>query len=175
MDKKEVINRLNKEYGDFTDYINGLSESDYKYRFEEKWSAKQQLEHIEMCVKPLVQVYGMPKPLIEQNFGKVDRPNKSYQELLDDYLKKLSEGGKAPNQYVPDDENITHKGQLVESLKSLIEKLNYRISEFEEAELESLMIPHPLLGKITLKEMLYNAIYHVQHHKNQAIENLENR
>ena len=175
MNKKEIINQLNINYNEFIDYINELSQDDFDYRFEGKWSAGNQLEHIVMCIAPLVQIFGMPKSLIEQNFGKIERPNKSYQELLEEYLQKLSEGCKAPTQYVPKNEKSTQRDQLIESLKSLVGNLNSKIDKFEDVELESLIIPHPLLGKVSLKEMLYNAIYHVKHHQNQAIKNLINK
>lgn len=172
MNKKEIINQINEHYGKFIEYMIKLSQDDFEFRYQEKWSAGQQLEHIVMCVKPLVQVYGMPKSIIEQNFGKVNRPNKTYQELLDEYKGKLKEGGKAPTQYVPEKESSTQRDSLIETLQDLIEKLNSKVDVFEEEELESLVIPHPLLGIITLKEMLYNAIYHVQHHNLQAVNNL---
>lgn len=175
MNKKEIINEIDLEYDRFINSMRELNEIDFEAKSKGKWSAKQQLEHIISCIKPLVQVYGMPKSLIEETFGKVNRPIKSYQELLDEYLKKLSEGGKAPSQFVPGEENTLNKDQLIQLLKSLIDKLTIRINLFEEAELESLLIPHPLLGKITLKEMLYNAIYHVQHHKKQTVDNLKNQ
>ncbi len=175
MNKEEIVNQIQIKYDEFIGYLNELSQDDFDYSFEGKWSAGKQLEHIVICVKPLVLLYGMPKSLIEQSFGKIKRPNRSYQELLNDYLQKLNEGGKAPIQFVPKEESIVDKPLLLESLKSLIRDLSSKINEFEEEDLESLLIPHPLLGNITLKEMLYNAIYHVEHHQKQTIKNLENK
>lgn len=173
MNKVEIVKELDMQYGKFIDYLQGLNTDELEFRCQEKWSAREQLEHIVMCIKPVVQVFEMPKPLIKQNFGEEERKNRSYQELLDEYLQKLSVGGKAPIQYIPKKDNTNQKDQLVASLKSLVDKLTLKLDGFEEYELESLVIPHPLLGKITLKEMLYNVIYHVQHHKNQAIKNLD--
>jgi hypothetical protein len=42
-----------------------------------------------------------------------------------------------------------------------------RIDRFSETQLDQLILPHPLLGKLTLREMLYFTIYHVQHHQKQ--------
>lgn len=173
MNKKEIINKITINYNEFIEYIKQLSQADYNLRYNGKWSAGEQLAHIVMCVKPLVHVYGLPKDILEQNFGKVDRQNKSYQAHVDDYLEKLNAGGKAPTQYIPVKEKEVQRDLLLESLKNKIETLNSKINQFEEAELESLAIPHPLLGKITLKEMLYNAIYHVHHHKIQAMNNIQ--
>lgn len=174
MKKEELTVLIKKEYNDFINFITGLNDKDFEYRFGNKWTAKEQVEHIVLCIKPLVQVFEMPKSHIEQYFGKTERQNRSYQTLLDEYLQKLSQGGQAPSQYVPD-ENILDKNQLMESLQSNIDQLISKINSFEEKELDTLLVPHPLLGKLTLKEMLYNAIYHVQHHKMQTISNLKNK
>lgn len=32
-------------------------------------------------------------------------------------------------------------------------------------ELDKYILPHPLLGKLTIREMMYFTIYHVEHHK----------
>lgn len=172
MNKKEIIILLDKEYGEFIEYIKGLSEGDYLFQPEEKWSAQQQLEHIVMCIKPLVHVFSLPQQIIYEQFGKTNRPNISYQELLSEYTEKLDAGGKAPLQYVPEIELKNRRHELLESLRLLINELKAKVDIFEEEGLETLLIPHPLLGNITLKEMLYNAIYHVEHHKNEAIKTL---
>lgn len=173
MNKQEIVDQLSVTYGDFIDLINELCLEKLNFRFKEKWSAKQQLEHIVLCVEPLVKVFGMPKTMLEQHFGKVDRPVLSYQEHLDVYLQKLKTGGKAPTQYIPQEGIVMQKETLVDTLRLLITELSQKVQGFEEIDLETLAIPHPLLGKITLKEMLYNAIYHVQYHKMQVLEHLE--
>jgi hypothetical protein len=38
-----------------------------------------------------------------------------------------------------------------------------------------LILPHPLLGKITIREMLYFTAYHVQHHENIIKRDLKNK
>jgi hypothetical protein len=47
--------------------------------------------------------------------------------------------------------------------------------KFSEKDLDTLILPHPLLGKVTLREMLYFTIYHVQHHVEQVKTNLADR
>jgi hypothetical protein len=42
--------------------------------------------------------------------------------------------------------------------------LNKRLKKYSEASLDELILPHPLLGKLTLREMLYFTIYHAGHH-----------
>ena len=175
MNKIEIIELLNEKYNSFNTYIKKLSSEDFLYRFEKKWNAEKQIEHIILCIKPLIQVFSMDKIVIEQNFGKTERESLSYEILKNVYIEKLNNGAKAPERFVPESNNLNNQNQLIETLTKIVAELCNKIETFSETELNYLCIPHPLLGNLTLKEMLYNAIYHVEHHKNQAIENLKHK
>lgn len=171
MNKAAIIHLLTENYSSFINTINGLTEEEYLFSDDDKWTAGQQLQHLVLCVKPLVQVFSMDASAIAQNFGVSDRPGLTYEALLISYLEKLSGGGKAPDRYVP---SVTLPGRaiLTEALSAMIRSLCMKIEIFSEEELDSLCIPHPLLGKLTLREMLYNAIYHAEHHEKQVRQNL---
>ena len=47
-----------------------------------------------------------------------------------------------------------------------------RIDSFSEKDLDNYILPHPLLGKLTIREMLFFTIYHVQHHEVLTLKNL---
>ncbi len=175
MDKQAIIRLLHRNYSAFVVYINGLTAEEYVFSNQRKWTAAQQLEHIVLCIKPLVQVFNMDKAGIAQTFGQTDKSGRSYEALLSDYLIKLNEGGKAPERFVPPTTHANSKEALSENLTKLVNDLCSKIETFSESELDTLLIPHPLLGPITLREMLYNAIYHVRHHQAQAEENLKNK
>jgi hypothetical protein len=175
MDKQAITDLLTNKYSLFVNYINSLTAEEYNFSYQQKWTAGQQLGHIALCVKPLVQVYSMDKPIIEQSFGRTDREKHTYEGLLNIYLEKLKEGGKAPARFLPENVPFNERETLCEILTKMIKELNVKIETFNEEELDTLLIPHPLLEKLTLREMLYNAIYHVTHHQNQAIQHLENK
>lgn len=172
MNKQTILQLINDNYHSFADYINDLTADEYSFSYKNKWTAAQQLEHIVLCLSPLVQVFSMDKPMIEQYFGKTEREGQDYETLLTAYKEKLNEGGKAPKQYVPDNEIQNQKEMLIGKLVHLVKALCLKIETFSDHELDTLLIPHPLLGKLTLREMLYNAIYHVEHHKEQTILHL---
>ncbi len=175
MNKQEIGELLTKNYQSFINYINDLTPQEYAFSYQQKWSAAQQLEHIVSCVKPLVQVFSMDKLAIEQNFGVTDKPSRSYDVLIKDYSEKLDRGGKAPNRYVPETVLPEQRKELSNTLKKMIIELCTKIETFTEQELDTLCIPHPLLGNLTLREMLYNAAYHVQHHEELAKQNINER
>ena len=43
-----------------------------------------------------------------------------------------------------------------------------------EKDLDFYVLPHPLIGKLTLREMLFFCIYHVQHHHKITQEIIRN-
>ena len=173
MNKRAIIELFNQKYASFIDYISSLSPDEYNYSHNQKWSAGQQIQHIVLCVKPLVQVYGMEKSVIEKSFGNTDRLGRSYEALKNEYLLKLGNGGLAPEKFVPKVENDTSREVLVKSLQEMVQTLCDKIENFTEQDLDTLCIPHPLFGMLTLREMLYNASCHVEHHRELAIQYLK--
>ncbi len=175
MNKQQIADQLVEKHAAFTNYISELPAADYSFSYNEKWTAGQQLEHIVLCVKPLVQVFSMEKSAIAQTFGREERPGRSQEQMFNAYKEKLSEGGKAPARFVPDVNATPQRNELSEKLAKLISELCSKLESFTDEELDSLLIPHPLLGNLTLREMLFNAIHHVDHHYEMTKQNLKNK
>ena len=57
--------------------------------------------------------------------------------------------------------------KLQDAVDKQITRLSEKIDRFSETELDQFILPHPLLGKLTLREMIYFTIYHVEHHHSQ--------
>lgn len=172
MNKQALIVALTANHNAFIDYLYELPAEEYLFSYEQKWTAGQQQAHMVLCVKPLVQVFSMEKEAIAQMFGRSDRASREYDALLAEYLQKLNEGGKAPGRFVPEPVPVDQQKTLNEKLDKLVKELCAKIETFSEEELDGLFIPHPLLGNLTLREMLYNAICHVEHHHEATKRNL---
>jgi molybdopterin synthase catalytic subunit len=64
----------------------------------------------------------------------------------------------------------------MKAYENVVKKLNKVAQKCSEKDLDYYVIPHPLIGKLTLREMLFFCIYHVQHHHKiteKIIENCE--
>ncbi len=175
MNKQEIISSLLDKYNSFIKYMNELSPEDYLFGYQQKWTAGQQLKHIVLCVEVLVQVFNMPKSIIEQKFGLTAKSGCSYEELTNKYVEKFKEGGKAPDRFVPGFIPISQGELLCNELATLVSEVCSKIENFTEQELDTLRIPHPLLGNLSMREMLYNTIYHVEHHHVKTMQNLKNK
>ena len=67
---------------------------------------------------------------------------------------------------------ILIKERLIKQLNNTVDKLIDKLNQKSEEELDTIFIPHPLLGKITLRELYYFTIYHILHHHKKIEENL---
>ena len=169
MKKPELISSLKLNYASFINYINSLSDEAYNYTIAEKWPAGLHLDHLVLSTKAIVYVFELDKISIAEKFGTTSTKH-SYTTLKAFYFEKLKGGGKAPDRFVPDSKAIHQRSLACQNLNILIEQLSAAIENFSEDELDTLCIPHPLLGSLSLREMLYNAIYHAEHHKNLIVK-----
>lgn len=168
MKKYELISKLNENYSSFLSFINSLSEEDYNLNPNGKWSTKEHLAHLVLSVSPIVTALQMDKELLASKFGTSEKLVRSYETIKTLYFSQLETGGKAPNRFDPTYHFIENQIALCKKLTNLIEELSLAIETFSEEALDNLALPHPLLGKLSLREMLYNCIYHAQHHQNLA-------
>jgi hypothetical protein len=170
MIKEALKIKLQENHKTFLDFISNLSDDLFIKSKVEKWTAGQQLEHIYLSVKPVRQALSLPKFLLLVLLGKANRKSRNYEDLVIKYLGKLSNGGKAPIRFIPAQVTLEMKPKLIELLTYEIVRLNRKIDKFSETELDKFVLPHPLLGKLTIREMLYFTIYHVEHHQKSITE-----
>jgi DinB superfamily len=175
MNKAEINVALTTNHNRFAVYTNGLSKVDLLFSKTDKWTAAQQVDHIFKSIKPLAQGLLLPKFVVKLVWGKANRDSKTYEGLVNKYNEKLKLGGKATKPFVPSVIDVEAVPQLNQKILQAINRLIKNLEKFKEEELDSFILPHPLLGKVTLREMMYFTIYHVQHHevliKNALLKN----
>lgn len=166
MNKEEIQKALSGSYKSFTDFILILSEEECQRAPADKWTAGQHLDHLIRAVDPLAKGLLLPKFVIKLIFGKANRTSKSYNDLVKKYIIKLEAGGKAGGRFIPSAIAFSDRKKNTEKLLKKVKQLNKNIDSYSEAQLDKFIMPHPLLGKITLREMMYFTIYHAEHHLN---------
>lgn len=172
MDKQAIKNKLYDNHNLFISYLGILTNEEFLNSKNDKWTAGQQLEHIYLGVKPVRQVLSWPKFLLKLMWGQANRKSKSYEELVKKYLLKLESGGRATKRFIPKTVSIEKGQNLKVELKNEVEKLCSEIDKLTEDELDKYILPHPILRKLTIREMLYFTIYHVKHHEELIKRNL---
>jgi hypothetical protein len=150
----------------FVNHIQSIPQNEVRISRKGKWSAAQQLEHILKSVSPVRLAFLLPGGVLKLLFGTSNRPSKNYDELVKKYHIKLREGGRASARFLPAAQsNVPQQASL---LLRRVQSLASRLDSYSEEELDLLLLPHPLMGKLTFREMLYFTIYHVQHHHHQV-------
>lgn len=160
----DIIAGLSKNIDEFNQYISGLDKSQFESNVDGKWSAGQNLDHLIRSTKPLVLAYGLPKFVLKWIYGKANRPSKNFEALVNKYKLKLLAGGAASGRFVPAPVAFNQKQKLIKKYDGLKKDLLKKLNHWKEKDLDDYILPHPLLGKLTLREMLFFTIHHNEHH-----------
>lgn len=172
MTKSILIDQFEQAHMDLIRYVQTLPDAAYLYSYAGKWTAGQQIAHIILCL----QVTGkalLPADVIEQRFGKIDRPEMTFEELVGYYQAGLRDGGKAPERFLPPATGIEQRIQLHTELTELLVSIRQQLMTYSEEEMSSLSLPHPFLGKLSIRELFYLMTYHAGHHQRQIIAHLQ--
>ena len=170
MHKNEIISLLRKNHESFTFMIRSLDEDRFLFTVNNKWSAGQQAEHILRSIKPVRLAFTLPRVALQMIFGRSNRPSKTFEALVEKYKDKLAAGGKASARYIPKPVLFKDREDICASILNVNESICRKLNNCSEAELDKYILPHPLLGKLTLREMLYFNIHHVKHHEDSVRE-----
>lgn len=166
MSKEEILQSSKKNFNQLTDFCLQIPEEIFFLQPGDKWSIAQNVDHLVRATKTARLAYSLPKFLVRLIGGRPNRSSRSYEELVKKYKLKLEQGGKASGRYIPQKETGT-KFELMKLWQRTNEKYLESIElNWEEQQLDEYIAPHPLLGKITLRELCYFTIYHTEHHLN---------
>ena len=167
MNKVEIKARLEDSFEHFLKFIGSLSKDEFEYAPEGKWNAGMQAEHLIKSTRPLINALGYPKFMISFKFGKSNRPSRSYDDLVKRYKQKLTMAdGDPPSGFAPKTVKHSDYQKIAKTQREIITKIQERLSKWSEEDLDLYIFPHPLLGKVTVREMFYFTIYHAEHHQN---------
>lgn len=164
MQRDAIANLLVENHKRFTDYLDTFPVESFTHARQGKWSPGQQLDHLVRSVSPVLLACKLPAFLLRLMFGKPNRPGRTYDELVAKYKSKLEKGGRASGRFIPKEVDYSQKQLRIDTLTHLVKQLATRVNGMPEEKLNSLLLPHPLLGKLTLREMMYFTAYHAVHH-----------
>ncbi|MDI9311726.1 MAG: DinB family protein [Limnohabitans sp.] len=162
--KQEILNQLYILHSEINDFIAINSQETLNKSRDNKWSQAEEIGHLINALQQTNKGLSLPKFFLKYKFGTCNRPERTYEELTQKYLDKLSTI-QIPNNPFQIRNIATFKKEKI-SKNYLIQqkKFEKRINQFNEKQLSTLIIPHPLLGKITIREFVYFTHFHTKHH-----------
>jgi len=173
--KDEILAQLKLAGTEFTSCCSGISHEQFFRQPAEKWSVAQNVTHLITSANMTRLAYRLPKFILRLYTGKPNRPSRNYDELVAKYNLKLVQGGRASGQFntkpVPENRG---KENILRSYYKAMETLSTTIQQqWADPQLDQYLATHPLLGKLTLRELAYFTIYHTEHHLNIVKERLK--
>lgn len=168
MKKEEIIKATEKIFDQFTNYCKSIEENIFFDKPTPKWSIAENVQHLIVSTNTTTLAFLLPRFLVRLVGGKPNRSSKTYEELVNKYKNKLAEGGAASGHFIPKPIKINFgKEKLIANWsKATAKHLAALQKNRTEDDLDNYLVKHPLLGRITLRELCYFTIYHTEHHLN---------
>lgn len=165
MDRTAICTALRERYAAFAASVNAIGTAKLDVPPNGKWSPAQQLEHIHRAVRPVALALLVPKWFLRWRFGTPNRAPRTYDAVVARYKEKLAAGGRASGPFIPPHVAGARVPGLSREVQATVETLCGRVGRWKETDLDRYLLPHPLLGKLTVREMLYFTIHHARHHQ----------
>ena len=167
MIKQKLIEQLNIEFARLNKWLQNHPDDKFEEITREgKWSAGQHVKHLLMGISPVNKAMTLPKFFLKYKFGICNRNERTYEELVVKYKTKLANNtSAAPIRFSPDIITNSEKKDLIKKLEAQKIKMIKHIGKWSEKDLSTYILPHPLLGKLTFREMIYFTSLHTDHHR----------
>jgi DinB superfamily len=166
MTKQEITTATGEIFSRFKGTCSGMDDVSLFKRPGDKWSVAENIQHIVISTNTSTLAFSLPKFLVKWIGGTANRSSRAYEELKEKYYKKLSDGGQASGRFIPKPIEIKYgRKRLMENWEKAAAKYIKALElKRSEADLENYLVRHPLLGRITLRELCYFTIFHTEHH-----------
>ena len=171
MQIEQLASELDRVTAEVVQWFEEHGSTRFEYAPADKWSAGQHLEHLIRSSKPLIKALGAPKPFLRISFGKSNgRPVRTYAALKEKYNAGLASGFQAVGQFIPPAIAKERQPDMLDDYAKTNQKLIQLLAKWSEGQMDKYIIPHPALGKLYVREMLYFTIFHTEHHQRLLTE-----
>jgi len=165
--KAELLAALKQVQNALTQTVQTMPNEQFNSGTAQSWSASGYLQHLILSVKPFGKAMKLPAEQLRKTFGKPEQPSRSYAELVAAYKARLEEGVRAE-----DYESVTpityrfpegvddQQQYLVDTWNDTNNRLLAALESWTEEDLDAYQLPHPAVGMLTIREMLFFTVYH---------------
>ena len=175
MHKEEIADLLEDKHHILLNWLERQADEKWTSGPENKWTTGQHALHLLKSIKPLNDVLSMPRFLFKYTLGTTTAAIRDYETIVSTYLEELEAFKKNATKppkilKVPE---IHDKRYILTRLQVESKKLQYKIRRISDRNLDTLVLPHPILGKMPIREILMWTAYHVEYHTQKLQENYD--
>ena len=167
--KTELITALKDSNQRAEQWFLKIPANEFFTRHGDVWSPSDNVDHLIKAVKPITLALKLPKITLQAMFGKPEKSSITYEELCQIYREAIANGAQASGRYLPKQESPNEdaearKRELLGQWSKANVELVSAAEKWNDSELDEYLLPHPLIGKLTVREMLFFTIYHNLRH-----------
>jgi len=166
MNKLDIIDKLKSKHQDLYAWLDAHPNEKWVQGPDGKWTTGEHIVHLIQSLKALNQAFRVPKFFLKYKFGSNNRKNRSYDEVVEKYHEKLAAN---PGVVAPISRNMpimtpTDKVDYIYQLEQQKLKLIIKFDRWTDKDIDTYLLPHPLLGRMTIREIVMWTAYHTEHH-----------
>jgi uncharacterized damage-inducible protein DinB len=174
--KLEISTTLNQQKLELQKLLLSIDPEKFFDGSSEHWSVAHHLQHLTSAIGRVAGGLANPSVLPARE----PSASKTFEDLKQSYLSALastpSEKLSAMGSRVTLEEYENpqaYKTQMISTIDAAIVNFNTALENFPESQLEESGMPHPLLGLISSREMVFFTVYHNTHHRDRILRLLE--
>jgi hypothetical protein len=175
--KSEIATALNQQNLELQSFLVSIPSEKFFDNSNEKWSVGHHVRHITSAVNRVAQGLANPGVLPKREPATASRDFVTLKQTYLDTLQNtpvetLRQFGSRVT--LEEHDNLeAYKTLMISSFADAITNFNTALEGFDEEHFEALGMPHPLLGIISSREMVFFIVYHNTHHHNGIQKLLE--
>jgi hypothetical protein len=172
--RSEIIAALTSVEAEVATFFGSLRDDEFLLRSGEAWTPAEHLKHLNTSVSAVARGFAIHPWLLRLRFGRVRAPSRSYDGVRELYQARLAGGARATGPFVPPPDDCTldrvsaYRAEILGRWARVNARLRDALQRWSERRLDGVGLPHPLLGKLTAREMLFFTLHHNQHHVQAA-------
>lgn len=164
----EIAAALRATHDESVAYWSTFPTAEFLAPIGEAWSPAENVRHLTKSIRAVSTGLRMPRWLLLLRFGRPARPSRDFDSVREMYHARLALGADA-GRYAPGPRAATAdpdgaRRRIMGFHREAIEGIVRDIARWPEAALDRRFLPHPLLGKLTVREMLLFTLLHDRHH-----------
>lgn len=166
MTKIEITNILDQKLQNLLQWLDASGDENWDKGPKDRWTTGQHIQHLVDSARMLNKALRYPKFLVKYKFGTSNRPSRSYEEVAKRYQERLQANQEKAKNFNKDlrRPELSERPSLIQALTSENEKLKKKTLKLRDKHLDTLLLPHPLLGRMTFREIIMWTAYHTHHH-----------
>jgi hypothetical protein len=169
MNRDEILRKLDDVQNESAAYWSAFDTPTFFAKLGEGWSPAENVRHLVKSIRPVTMALKLPRLILRFKFGKPRRASMEMEELRVRYQGLLDAGGRA-GRFAPSPREAgdpeSWRAEILAQHAEANRALGAAIARWPDAKLDQYQLPHPLLGNLTVREMLYFTLYHQLHHIN---------